>query len=150
MKTNRDFLIEALTIYADNIMRNSFFFFWNSLRVNVFITDISELKVRIEFVFIQSKDKYLRSCRRLAMNRIIEKLNEQLGIKKKYKIDVEFKEVRTSKDSWSGNIEYGDCYIRYLIPRDLYNKLEVLAKINKESITELNKTNEILIRNTVV
>lgn len=148
MKTDRDFLIEALTIYADNIMRKSFF--WNSLRTNIFITDISELKVRLEIVFTQSKNKYLRSCRRLGMNRIIMKLDEQLGIKKKYKTDVEFKEVRVSKDSWSGNIEYGDCYIKYLIPRDLYNKLEVLAKIDKESITELNKENEIFMRNIFV
>lgn len=148
MKTDRDFLIEALTIYADNIMRKSFF--WNSLRTNIFITDISELKVRLEIVFTQSKNKYLRSCRRLGMNRIIKKLDEQLGIKKKYKIDVEFKEVRISKDNWSGSIEYGNCYIKYLIPRELYNQLEVLAKVDKESITELNKVDEMLIGNIFV
>lgn len=148
MKTNRDFLIEALTIYADNIMRKSFF--WNSLCTNIFITDISELKVRLEIIFTQSKNKYLRSCRRLGMNRIIKKLDEQLGIKKKYKTDVEFKEVCVSKDNWSGSIEYGDCYIKYLIPRELYNQLEVLAKVDKESITELNKADEILIRNIFV
>ena len=49
MKTDRDFLIEALTVYADTVMRRSFC--WYSLNTNVFITDISELKVRIEFVF---------------------------------------------------------------------------------------------------
>ena len=147
MKTDRDFLIEALTTYADTIMRRSFY--WNSLRTNIFITDISEFKVRLEIVFTQSKNKYLRSCRRLGMNRIIKKLDEQLGIKKKYKTDVEFKEVRNTKD-WGESIEYGDSYIKYLIPRDLYNKLEVLAKIDKESIIELSKVDEILIRNIFV
>ena len=53
MKTDRDFLIEALTTYADTVMRRSFY--WNSLRTNIFITDISELKVRLEIVFTQSK-----------------------------------------------------------------------------------------------
>ena len=147
MKTDRDFLIEALTVYADTVMRRSFC--WYSLNTNVFITDISELKVRIEFVFTQSKTKYLRSCRRLGMNKLIERLGEQLNIKKKYKTDVEFKEVQNTKD-WGENIEYGDCYIKYLIPRDLYNQLEVLAKVDKESITELSKIDEILIRNIFV
>ena len=144
MKTDRDFLIEALTVYADTVMRRSFC--WYSLNTNVFITDISELKVRIEFVFTQSKTKYLRSCRRLGMNKLIERLGEQLNIKKKYKIDTEFKEVRNTKD-WGTNIEYGTCFVKYLIPRELYNQLEVLAKVDKESITELNKVDEILIRN---
>lgn len=147
MKTDRDFLIEALTVYADTVMRKSFH--WYSLNTNVFITDISELKVRIEFVFTQSKTKYLRSCRRSGINKLIERLDEQLNIKKKYKTNVEFKEVQNT-NYWGENLEYGDCYVKYFIPRDLYNKLEVLAKIDKESITELNKADEILIRNTII
>ena len=147
MKTDRDFLIEALTTYADTVMRRSFY--WYSLNTNVFITDVSELKVRIEFVFLQSKTKYLRSCRRLGINKFIERLDEQLDIKKKYKIDTEFKEVRNTKD-WGESIEYGTCLVKYLIPRDLYNKLEVLAKVDKESIIELSKVDKIFIWNTVV
>lgn len=152
MKTNRDFLVEALTTYADMVMRRSFC--WHSLNTHVFITDISELKVILEIVFTQSKTRYLRSSRRMGMNKVIEKLDKQLGIKKKYKVDIKFKEVQNTK-AWSviaqsENIEYGDCYVKYLIPRDLYNKLEALAKIDKESITELSKIDEIFIRNIVV
>ena len=147
MKTDRDFLVEALQVYADTIMRKSFY--WYSLNTNVYITDISELKVRIEFVFTQSKTKYLRSCRRLGINKLIERLDEQLNIKKKYKTDTEFKEVQNTND-WGTNIEYGTCLVKYLIPRELYNQLEVLAKVDKESITELNKVDEIFMRNIVV
>lgn len=147
MKTNRDFLIEALTVYADTVMRKSFF--WHTSDTNIFIIDVSELEVRLEIVFTQSKFTHLRSSRRMGMRNVIEKLDNQLGIEKKYKIDVEFEEVRNTKD-WGENLEYGDCYVKYLIPRDLYNKLEVLAKIDKESITELNKADEILIRNTII
>ena len=147
MKTDRYFLIDALTTYADAVMRKSFY--WRSLDTNVFITDISEFKVRIEFIFLQSKTKCLKSCRRSGINKFIERLDKQLDIKKQYKINTQFKEVQNTKD-WKGeNIEYSTCFVEYLIPKELYNQLEVLAKVDRESIIELSKVDEILIRNTV-
>lgn len=136
---NRDLLRHALLTYADNIMRRSAY--WNVLRTNVFIEDISDLKVRLTFAFTQSKDKYLKSFRRIGMHHIIESLDKQLNIKKKYKTDMMFKEVtKTKKDTWNGSIEYGDCYIKYLIPRELYDQLEMLAIIDKgEYIRNLSR-----------
>ena len=49
MKTDRDFLIEALRTYVDTNVRSCFY--WNSLSTYVYITDVSELKVRIELSF---------------------------------------------------------------------------------------------------
>ena len=136
MKTDRDFLIEALKVYADDIMRRSFY--WSVLRTNVYITDISELKVRVEFVFTQSRDKYLKSFRRMGMSKLIDRLDEQLGIKKKYKIDIQFNKTDMASD-WGGKFEYGTCLVKYLIPRDLYNQLETLVKIdNRAFIKEKN------------
>ena len=136
MKTDRDFLIEALQIYADSIMRSSFY--WNTLRTNVYITDVSELKVRVEFVFTQSKDKYLKSFRRIGMHKVIENLDEQLGFKKKYKTDVQFNKTDTTSD-WGGKFEYGTCLVKYLIPRDLYNQLETLIKIDNRAFIKEKK-----------
>jgi len=127
---SRDILRNALLVYVDNIMRQSFY--WNVLRTNLFITDISELKVRLEIVFTQSRYTNLRSFRRIGMNKVIKRLADELGFKEKYKTDVEFREVqKTKKDNWNESVEYGDCYVRYLIPRELYDQLEMLAVIDK-------------------
>lgn len=136
MKTDRDFLVEALQVYADGIMRSSFY--WNTLRTNVYITDVSELKVRVEFVFTQSKDKYLKSFRRIGMHKVVENLDEQLGFKKKYKTDVQFNKTDTAND-WGGKFEYGTCLVKYLIPRDLYNQLETLIKIDNRAFIKEKK-----------
>ena len=127
---SRDILRNTLLVYVDNIMRQSFY--WNVLRTNVFIEDISDLKVRLTFSFTQSKDKYLKSFRRIGMRKVMESLSEQLGIKKEYRIDIGFEKVtKTKKDSWNPSIEYGDCYVKYFIPRELYDRLEMLAVIDK-------------------
>lgn len=127
---SRDILRNTLLVYVDNIMRQSFY--WNVLRTNVFIEDISDLKVRLTFSFTQSKDKYLKSFRRIGMRKVMESLSEQLGIKKEYRIDIRFEKVtKTKKDSWNPSIEYGDCYVKYFIPRELYDQLEMLAIIDK-------------------
>ena len=127
---SRDILRNTLLVYVDNIMRQSFY--WNVLRTNVFIEDISDLKVRLTFSFTQSKDKYLKSFRRIGMRKVMESLSEQLGIKKEYRIDIGFEKVtKTKKDSWNPSIEYGDCYVKYFIPRELYDQLEMLAVIDK-------------------
>ena len=136
---HRYILQQALLTYVDNIMRGSFY--WNVLRTNVFIEDISDLKVRLTFAFTQSKDKYLKSFRRMGMRKVMEGLSEQLGIKKEYRIDIGFEKVtKTKKDSWNPSIEYGDCYVKYFIPRELYNQLEMLAIIDKgEYIKNLSR-----------
>ena len=136
---HRDLLKYALLVYADNIMRRSAY--WNVLRTNVFIEDISNLKVRLTFAFTQSKDKYIKSFRRIGMSNVIESLDKQLNIKKKYKIDTMFKEVaKTKKDRWNDGIEYGDCYVKYIIPKELYDQLEMLAIIDKgEYIRNLSR-----------
>jgi hypothetical protein len=130
MKTDRDFLIENLLEYTDTIVRKSFY--WSTLRTYVRITDVSELKVRIELSFGISKDKYLKSFRRFAMNKLIENLEKDLDIKRKFKTDIKYGETRIIEDSWGSKVSYCDVDIKYLIPRDLYNKLETLVKINKE------------------
>ena len=137
MKTDRDFLIENLLEYADTIVRKSFY--WSTLRTYVRITDISELKVRIELSFSISKDKYLKSFRRFAMNKLIENLEKDLNIKRKFKTDIKYGETRIIEDGWGSKISYCDVDVKYLIPRDLYTKLETLVKIDKESIIAMSK-----------
>jgi len=147
MKTDRDFLIEALRTYVDTNVRSCFY--WNSLSSYVYITDISELKVRIELSFGISKNKYLKSFRRFAINKLIENLEKDLGIKSKFKTDVKYSEARIIEDTWGSKVNYCDINVKYLIPRDLYNKLEILAKIDKESIiamaNEHVKCSEVLV-----
>ncbi len=136
---NRQNLINTLQIYVDKIIRHCFY--WNTLTSHVYICDISENEVRLSFCFTISKDKYLRSCRRMAIRELIEKLDKQLGIKKKYKTDIKYAEVKkTSKDAWNPAVEYGDVYVKYIIPMNLYEQLEILAKINKDYIISLNKS----------
>ena len=140
MKTDRDLLIEALRTYVDTNVRSCFY--WNSLSTYVYITDISELKVRIELSFGISKNKYLKSFRRFAMNKLIESLEKDLDIKSKFKTDIKYGEARIIEDTWGSKVSYCDVNVKYLIPRDLYNKLETLAKIDKESIIALSKKSE--------
>jgi len=140
MKTNRDFLIEALRTYVDTNVRSCFY--WNSLSTYVYITDISDLKVRIELSFGISKNKYLKSFRRFAMNKLMESLEKDLDIKSKFKTDIKYGETRIIEDTWGSKVSYCDVNVKYLIPRDLYNKLETLAKIDKESIIALSKKSE--------
>lgn len=137
MKTDRDLLIETLRTYVDTNVRSCFY--WNSLSTYVYITDISELKVRIELSFGISKDKYLKSFRRFAMNKLIENLEKDLGIKSKFKTDIKYGETRIIEDTWGSKVRFCDVNVKYLIPRDLYNKLEALVKIDKESIIAMSK-----------
>ncbi|MBO4622399.1 MAG: hypothetical protein J5691_00795 [Bacilli bacterium] len=131
MKTDRDFLIEALRTYVDTNVRSCFY--WNSLSTYVYITDISELKVRIELSFGISKDKYLKSFRRFAINKLIENLEKDLDIKSKFKTDIKYGETRIIEDTWGSKVNYCDVDVKYLIPRDLYNKLETLIKIDNRA-----------------
>ena len=137
MKTDRDLLIETLRTYVDTNVRSCFY--WNSLSTYVYITDISELKVRIELSFGISKDKYLKSFRRFAMNKLIENLEKDLDIKRKFKTDIKYGETRIIEDTWGSKVSYCDINVKYLISRDLYNKLEALVKIDKESIIAMSK-----------
>lgn len=137
MKTNRDVLIEVLQEYAGTNVRSCFY--WNSLSTYVYITDVSELKVRIELSFGISKDKYLKSFRRFAMNKLIENLEKDLGIKSKFKTDIKYGETRIIEDTWGSKVRFCEVNVKYLIPRDLYNELEALVKIDKESIIAMAK-----------
>ena len=137
MKTDRDLLIETLRTYVDTNVRSCFY--WNSLSTYVYITDISELKIRIELSFGISKDKYLKSFRRLDINKLIENLEKDLGIKSKFKTNIKYGETRIIEDTWGSKVSYCDINVKYLIPRDLYNKLEALVKIDKESIIAMSK-----------
>lgn len=137
MKTDRDLLIETLRTYVDTNVRSCFY--WDSLSTYVYITDISELKVRMELSFGISKNKYLKSFRRLAINKLMENLEKDLGIKSKFKTDIIYGETRIIEDTWGSKVWFCDVNVKYLIPRDLYNKLEALVKIDKESIIAMSK-----------
>ena len=137
MKTDRDLLIETLRTYVDTNVRNCFY--WNGLSTYVYITDISELKIRIELSFGIAKDKYLKSFRRFAINKLIENLEKDLGIRSKFKTDIKYGETRIIEDTWGSKVMFCDINVNYLIPRDLYNELEALVKIDKESIIAMSK-----------
>ena len=58
-----------------------------------------------------------------------------MGIKKEWIIDVEYGEVQKSE-----NVEYVESYIKYLIPKEIYNNLETLIAINKQYLKDDNVT----------
>ena len=133
--TNREILIASLQKYAGEIVRNSFY--WNTLSSHVYISDISKDKVRIDFCFTLSKDKYLRSFRRIAMGALKRYLKEELTFKKSYIDSVWFGDVRTTtynSEYKHEKIDYCDMYIKYIIPKDLYTSLEALARLDENMI----------------
>lgn len=147
IETDKEILIEVLQIYADNIMRRSAY--WNYLNTHVYIVDdISEHEVSIEFSFTHYKTKYLKSFRRIGMSNVIKQLDKQLQIKKKYKTYTLFKQVfiATSHERSIGSkgTQYGDCLVKYNIPRDLYDQLKMLVKIDKDYIIRLSTSRSVL------
>ena len=116
MKTNQDYLRENLESFITKILRNCNS--WYSLNINVYITHISEHKVRLTIALLAARYFYLKSSRRKAIAKIKEILCKELGIKKEWIIDVEYGEVQKSE-----NVEYVESCIKYLIPKEIYNKL---------------------------
>lgn len=131
MKTNQDYLRENLESFITKILRNCNS--WYSLNINVYITHISEHKVRLTIALLAARYFYLKSSRRKAIAKIKEILCKELGIKKEWIIDVEYGEVQKSE-----NVEYVESCIKYLIPKEIYNKLETLIAIDKQYLKDNN------------
>ena len=131
MKTNQDYLRENLESFITKILRNCNS--WYSLNINVYITHISEHKVRLTIALLAARYFYLKSSCRKAIAKIKEILCKELGIKKEWIIDVEYGEVQKSE-----NVEYVESCIKYLIPKEIYNKLETLIAIDKQYLKDNN------------
>lgn len=133
MKTNQDYLRENLESFVIRILNHDND--WYSLNINIYITHISEYKVRLTIALLVARYSYLKSNRRKAITKIKEILCKELGIKKEWIIDVEYGEVQKSE-----NVEYVESYIKYLIPKEIYNNLETLIAINKQYLKDDNVT----------
>lgn len=133
MKINQDYLRENLESFIIRILNHDND--WYSLNTNVYITHISEHKVRLIIALLVARYSYLKSNRRKVIAKIKEMLCKELGIKKEWIIDVEYGEVKKSE-----NVEYVESYIKYLIPTEFYNTLETLIAINKQYLKDNNIT----------
>ena len=81
MKTNQDYLRENLESFVIRILNHDND--WYSLNINIYITHISEYKVRLTIALLVARYSYLKSNRRKAIAKIKEILCKELGIKKR-------------------------------------------------------------------
>lgn len=131
-----------LNRYVSKILRN--ICYWESISINSYIFSTNEKgKVELEIICTLAKQKYLKSCRRMALRIIKEKLEEDLGIKAK---DINLINpgvvIMTDKGTKSIPPLYGvSACISYIISDDLFSKLDALVAIDDKALSNMVKEN---------